>query len=314
MDIPETPLHTGALLPAQLMRNVANWDQDALTPGWLESLPAVVAELCAKWRIELDQVIPETYVTLALLGQSAELGPVVIKSSPLAGEFRAEATALRLAASENVARLYDVDFERSVMVIERIVPGTQLLNVAMTDEDATQLAAETVATLWRPVQDPEGLHLLRQWMRALFEWPPDSLRIDPMLIRHAQELGESLLAQSSRQCLLHGDFQHHNLLRRASGAWAIIDPKGLYGDPGYEIAAWMFNPPGVTSRADYRAIVERRVAICSDIWDIEQQELLAWAFVGMVLSLCWSSSSDAAPEAWVHASAIAAEQIRALLR
>jgi streptomycin 6-kinase len=310
----ELTLRTGASLPVQLVRNVGNWDHDALTPGWLESLPAVVAELCAKWRITVDVVLPDTYITLVILGNSTELGPVVIKSSPLAEEFRAEATALRLAASENVARVYDVDFERSVMVIERIVPGTQLLNVAMTDEDATRLAAETVATMWRPVADPEGLHPLRQWMRALFEWPLDSKRIDPGLIQHAQELGLSLLAQSSRNCLLHGDFQHHNLLRRGSGDWAIIDPKGVYGDPGYEIAAWIFNPPGVTDRADYRDIVVRRVAICSDVWGIDRQELLAWACVGMVLSICWSSGSDAAPEAWVLASATAAEQIRALLR
>src|SRR6188768_449706 len=111
----ELTLHTGTQLPALLVRNVSNWDQDALTPGWLESLPAMVAELCAKWCIELDHGIPDTYITLVLLGHSVELGPVVIKSSPLADEFRAEATALRLAASENVARLYDVDFERSVM-------------------------------------------------------------------------------------------------------------------------------------------------------------------------------------------------------
>jgi len=314
MKIEELTLHNGVPLPAQLVRNVGNWDHAALTPGWLESLPAVVAEFCAKWGITVDAVLPDTYITLVILGNSAELGPVVIKSSPLAGEFRAEATALRLAASENVARLYDVDLERSVMVMERIVPGTMLLNVAMTDEDATRLAAETVATMWRSVADPEGLHPLRQWMRALFEWPWESKRIDPDLIQRAQDVGLSLLAQSSRDCLLHGDFQHHNLLRRASGEWAIIDPKGAYGNPGYEIAAWIFNPPGVTSRADYRDIVERRVAICSDVWGIDRQELLAWAFVGMVLSICWSSSSDAAPEAWVHASAIAAEQIRALLR
>src|SRR6478609_5016181 len=103
----ELTLHSGAPLPALLVSNVGNWDQNALTPGWLESLPAVVAELCAKWRIEVDRVIPDTYITLVVLGHSAELGPVVIKSSPLADEFRAEATALQLAASENVARLYD---------------------------------------------------------------------------------------------------------------------------------------------------------------------------------------------------------------
>ncbi len=309
----ELTLHTGAALPSQLVTNVSHWDQDALTPGWLASLPAIVADLCAKWGIEVDTVVPDTYITLVILGNSAELGPVVIKSSPLAGEFRAEATALRLAASENVTRLYDVDFERSVMVIERIVPGMQLLNAAMTDENATRLAAETVATMWHLVQDPAGLHPLRQWMRALFEWSPANRLVAPELVEHAQALGSSLLAQSSRKCLLHGDFQHHNLLQRTSGHWAIIDPKGLYGDPGFDMAAWMYNPPGVTARDDYPELAARRTAICAEVWGIDQQELLAWAFVGAVLNACWSSS-DAAPEEWRVALERGAWQLQTLLR
>jgi streptomycin 6-kinase len=306
-------LHTGQPLPRQLVANVGNWDQHELTPGWLDSLPATVADLCAKWSIELDPAIPDTYITLVLLGHSDALGPVVIKSSPLADEFRAEATALKLAAGENVARLYDVDFRRSVMVIERIVPGMQLLHAAMTDEDATRLAAEIVATMWRPVPNPDGLHPLRQWMRALFDWSPRSDLIAPDLVRHAQELGSSLLAESSREYLLHGDFQHHNLLQRASGAWAIIDPKGVIGDPGFEIAAWMYNPPGVTARDDYLELVARRAAICAEVWGIDQDELLAWAFVGAVLSMCWSAT-DPAPEGMLNHFELGAKQLRTLVQ
>jgi streptomycin 6-kinase len=306
-------LPNGRQVPHLLVENVGRWKQDDLTPGWLEALPATVADICATWQIELDQVIPETYITLVLLGHSAILGPVVIKSSPLADEFRAEATALKLTASENVARLYDVDLERSVMVIERIVPGTQLREVAMSDDDATRLAAETVATMWREVPDPAGLHPLRQWMRALFDWSPRPDLVAQDLIEHAQDLGASLLAKSSRARLLHGDFQHHNLLQRASGDWVIIDPKGVFGDPGFEIAAWMYNPPGITNQDDYVDLVMRRVAICSEVWGIDQHELLAWAFVGAVISMCWSAS-EATPDNLLSYFGRGAQQLRTLLR
>jgi streptomycin 6-kinase len=283
-----------------------------LSPGWLTSLPATVADLSAKWRITLDSVIPETNMTLVLLGHSAVLGPVVIKSSPLAIEFRAEATALELAAGGNVARLYDIDLERSVMVIERIVPGTQLREVAMADEQATRLAAELVATMWRPVPNPTGLHPLRRWMRALFEWSSESDRVAHDLVRHAQELGSSLLARSSGECLLHGDFQHHNLLQRASGTWAIIDPKGLIGAPGFEIAAWMYNPPGVVEREDYLDLVKRRAVICAEVWGIDRQDLIAWAFVGAVLSVCWAAG-DLVPDGLLSYFERGAQQLRTLV-
>ncbi len=266
----EPRLHTGTPIPRRLVTNVRKWSPDDVTPGWLESLPDTVADQCGRWKIALEPVIPDTFITLVLLGHSADLGPVVIKSSPLADEFRAEATALRLAAGSNVAGQYDVDLTRSVMVIERIVPGTQLRDVGMSDAAATRLAAETVATMWRPAPDSSGLIPLRQWMRALLDWSPRPDWIATDLVEEAQALAIALLARSTRTCLLHGDFQHHNLLRRESGDWAIIDPKGLIGDPGFEIAAWMYNPSGVTERDDYLDLVRRRVGICADVWSIDR--------------------------------------------
>jgi streptomycin 6-kinase len=298
-------------VPDSLVTNVSNWVQRDITPGWLESLPSTVALLCARWDITLDPVVPDPYITLVLLGHSAELGPVVIKSSPLAGEFRAEATALDLASGHNVSKLHDVDFERSVMVVERIVPGTQLLDVDLSDEEATRLAAETMRGFWRPVPDSTGLHPLRQWMRALFDWTPRPDLIATDLVEQAQEVAASLLARSAGPFLLHGDFQHHNLLQRSSGEWVIIDPKGLAGDPGFEIAAWMYNPPDVSARDDYLALATRRIGICAEAWGIPEEDLAAWAFVGTVLNACWSTS-DAAPEGLLRHCIRIAEQLRTL--
>jgi streptomycin 6-kinase len=307
-------LHTGQPLPPQLVETVRGWNQQQVTPGWLDEIPLTIAELCEKWKIELDHLVPDTYVTLVVLGHSAVLGPVVIKSSALADEFRAEATALQLAAGENVVQLFDLDLDldRSVMVIERIVPGTQLREAPLSDDDATRLAAETVATFWRKVPDPHDLHPLRRWMRALFEWSPRPDLIAPDLIAQAQELGAALLARSNRSCLLHGDFQHHNLLQRADGAWIIIDPKGLYGDPGFEFAAWMYNPAGVTARADYPELARRRAAICAEIWGIDEQTLLEWALVGAVLSMCWWNFESGPDELSTHFS-LGARQLQRLV-
>jgi streptomycin 6-kinase len=305
-------LHTGHPLPQRLVETVSGWDQGQATPGWLDRVPATIADLCERWAITLDHVVPDTYVTLVALGHSDVLGPVVVKSSALADEFRSESTALRLAACPNVVRVHDLDLDRSAMVMERVVPGHQLRDVAMSDDDATRLAAETVASLWRDVPDPTDLHPLRRWMRALFEWSPRPDLVDTALVRQAQELATDLLARSTRSCLLHGDFQHQNLLQRSSGEWVVIDPKGLYGDPGFEFAAWMYNPAGVTARTDYLELATRRVAICSDVWGIDRRDLVAWAFVGAVLSMCWWNR-ESGPEDLATHFALGARQLRHLL-
>jgi streptomycin 6-kinase len=149
-------------------------------------------------------------------------------------------------------------------------------------------------------------------MRALFEWSPRPDLIAPDVIQQAQDLGATLLDRSTRSCLLHGDFQHHNLLQRSSGDWVIIDPKGLYGDPGFEFAAWMYNPEGVTARSDYLELATRRAAICSEVWGIDRQTLLEWAFVGAVLSMCWWNRESGPEELATH-FALGARQLRQLL-
>lgn len=310
---PMMRLHTGHPLPEQMVETVRQWNRSRVTPGWLDEIPSTISDVCSKWKIELDHIVPDTYVTLVALGRSAELGPVVIKSSALADEFLSESTALTLGASENVARVYDLDIERSVMVMERIVPGVQLRDVEISDEDSTRMAAETVVTFWREVSNPVHLHPLRGWMKALFEWTQRPELIDPDLILQAQHLALGLLERSTQTRLLHGDFQHHNLLMRSSGDLAIIDPKGLYGDPGFEFAAWMYNPEGVTARADYLELTVRRATIWSDICGIDAQELIDWAFVGAVLSMCWWNR-ESGPEELANHFADGALQLRKLLQ
>lgn len=185
-------VHTGQPLPQQMVKTVRGWDQRQATPGWLDAVPATVADLCAKWRIERDHVVPDTHVTLVALGHSDELGPVFVKSPALADEFLSEATALNLGAGENVVRVYDLHPERSAMVMERIVPGIQRRDVAMSDDDATRLAAETVAAFWLPAPDPSHLHPLRRWMRGLFDSSPRPDLIEADLIQQAQDLAAAL--------------------------------------------------------------------------------------------------------------------------
>jgi streptomycin 6-kinase len=146
----------------------------------------------------------------------------------------------------------------------------------------------------------------------LLNWSLDSPLITPELVAHAQQIAFELLAQTKVQRLLHGDFQHHNLLQRASGDWAIIDPKGVYGNPAFDIAAWMYNPPGVTARDDFLALSIRRIDICSETWAIDRQELAAWAFVGSVLSLCWSLG-DPVPADWLIHFELGVHQLRTLV-
>jgi streptomycin 6-kinase len=306
-------LHNGMQIPPALIKTVTEWPrQDEITDNWIERLPETVAHFSEKWDITFDPGIPHSNLTLVLLGNSSKLGPVVFKSSPAAYEFRSEAAALKLAGGERVSRLYDLDTDRNAMIVERIVPGRSLEDAHLPDEEATLIAAHLALEMWDKLGDRSDLHPLRTWMRDLYRWQSRPDRIPDDLITHAQVLGNKLLDSSTQTYLLHGDLHHTNILQRESGDWAIIDPKGLVGDPGFEVAAWMYNPAGIQEQPNYASLAARRFDICSEIWCIDRQHLVRWAFVGAVLSAVWSAV-DQSPDEWWKSPLKVAETLREML-
>jgi len=277
-------LHTGLIVPERVITNFNEFADQDFIPNWLSSLPTVIEALCAKWQIELEPTIADTWITVVLFGTSPALGPVVIKSSPNTIDLVAQARAFEISAGDSIPRLYDLDFEHGTMVMERIVPGTELRQVEMDDDVATRIGAETLRTFWRPVSEVEGLIPQRRVMQPLFDWTPQPELIDTSLVAQAQQLAASLLERSTQTCLVHGDFHHWNVLQRTSGEWVIIDPIGIVGDPASDIARWMHNPPEIAAREDFLDVAGRRISIWTDVTGIDADELASWALVGNVLN------------------------------
>src|ERR1700712_5505310 len=168
----EIKFRTGLAVPERVITTVNQVAHQDFSPNWLLSLPTVIETLCAKWQIELESIIGDTWITVVLFGTSPDLGSVGIKSRRNAVDFVAQARAFEIGAGHNVPRLYDLDLKHCTMVMERIVPGTELRHVEMDDDVATRIGAEALRSFWRPVSDVEGLLPQRRVLQPLFDWIP----------------------------------------------------------------------------------------------------------------------------------------------
>jgi streptomycin 6-kinase len=153
-----------------------------------------------------------------------------------------EPEALALWDGDGAVRL--LRREGRVLLVERAVPGTDISDV---DEDtAMAIAVDLGRRLWRPAVSP-------------FRWVGDEVprwlgNAPSALTPLAQELWASFAP--GRDWVVHGDFHHHNVLRRGRGH-AAIDPKPYLADREYDVYAWLHNPiPYRMTRDD----VERRIA------------------------------------------------------
>ncbi|MGH6761445.1 MAG: aminoglycoside phosphotransferase family protein [Phyllobacterium sp.] len=118
----------------------------------------------------------------------------------------------------------------------------------------------------------------------------------PSLYVEAARIAENLLANEQDIKPLHGDLHHGNIMLSARG-WLAIDPKGLLGDPAYEVANMFYNP---LDRNDLRTSENRisdLASMFSQTLGREAVTILEFAFVHACLAASWHAEDGDGQEA-----------------
>jgi streptomycin 6-kinase len=296
VKLPASSCRPEIVVPEILKLRMINGHGEDAATAWLEGLPLLLDTWCDQWDIT---ILPETApisFNLVLFGESVMAGEVVLKLNLPSSEVHSEIEALAQAHGEGMVRLIDADPSAALMMLERIRPGTPLLDIPMPDLESTMIGARIMKRFWRTPERHDHLHRLRPWFRALFIFPTrysgDTSPIPLHLIERAIAVADDLLRAPEDEVLLHGDIHHQNILRGGHQSWTTIDPKGLIGERGYDVATWMLNPWGIGERLDLEEIMSARLDLFSRELSIDRKRLTEWAFMHSVLSICWMLEDD----------------------
>lgn len=259
---------------------------------WLLMLPALLSECCARWSLELAQPFENLSYNLAVPGKMSDGREVVLKIGVPCPELITEAEALRLFDGVGAVCLLDHDAPRGILLLERIAPGTPLFKL-QAGQEATHTAAGLMRRLWHSPLAEHSFPSLTVWFRAFerlrdkFDGGSGPLPSD--IISKAENTFAELSATSDRSVILHGDLHHANILFSAQSGWVAIDPKGVAGDPGYEVGPFMLNQlPVNSSDSAIMEMLNERLLIFSDDLQMRQERLARWSFCYAVLSALWS--------------------------
>lgn len=255
------------------------------------------AECRRAWRLEPDGAMPCSYAYVEPVRRADGTRAVLKLTPPGDVEAAREAAALAAFGGEAAAAVLEHDAERGALLLERIEPGTQLVELAARDDDAATLAAAGVMLRLRRAPVP-GFPDAAEWGRALGE--PSELPA-PLLARARDEQAE-LCASAAAPALLHGDLHHFNVLRAGNG-WKAIDPKGVIGEPAYETGALLRNPLGASLT---RPLLERRIALLSEALELDRTRIHAWARVQAVLAAAWAAQDGHDPAFFLHCAELLA--------
>ncbi|MCB0062295.1 MAG: phosphotransferase [Caldilineaceae bacterium] len=263
--------------------------------AWVTALPALVDAYAQRWSLvkfgppfdlSYNYVIPVT---------RADGSEAVLKVSSPHGEHFGEVDALTLYNGQGVNQLLEVDRDAGVLLLERLRPGTMLIEVE-DDEAATIIAAELLQKLWRPAPAAHTFVTVAKWFAGFArhrERFGGTGPLDATIFTSAESIVRDLLAENRPPMLLHGDFHHFNILRAEREPWLIIDPKGVVGDPCYELGAFLYNPGElIADHPEKQRLLRRRIDLLSEHLGFDWERVRAWGVAQSALSAVWSCEGE----------------------
>jgi len=220
------------------------------------------------------------YVLSGLQGQT----PIVLKLGLDVAGLKMEAAALK--AFQGFGAVGLLAEEDGLLLLDRALSGTCLRSYFPLQEKESLVIACGVMQRLHGAPPPAlgAFPHLKDWLCILDK----DLDIPAHYLQKARTLKEALLATGGASVLLHGDLHHDNILQQGAG-WAVIDPKGVLGEPVYEAAAFIQNPlPDLLDLENVGDIIQHRITIFAERFSVSAPRLLQWCFVRAVLAWAWT--------------------------
>lgn len=274
---------------------------------WLASLPAKLQELSSKWLLMVHRPFEGMSYNYVAPVTRSDGSQAVLKVGVPNPELQTEIDALRLFAGRGTVMLLDVDADAGALLLEYLEPGRPIIDLG-DDERATTVACQVILDLHQVSHPDAGFPTVADWARGLerlrYKFSGGNGPFPPDLVERAESDLHQLLNSMHKPTLLHGDLHHWNILSAQREPWLAIDPKGLIGEPEYEIGAWLRNPfPALLECSDARSVIKRRLDQFAMELAFDRERILAWGIYQAVLAAWWSY--DVGDQDWQNWVAIA---------
>jgi streptomycin 6-kinase len=259
--------------------------------AWFEDLPHVIEELENKWNIRVGDPFPGieyNYVAEAVGSDGSQL---VLKIAPPfeSVEIFGEAKFLESLNGEGAIHLIDVDRERQAILLERAMPGKALHEeFAASPRDCIEPAIEVLRRiLHKPPADMSDIPTLDGWF-ADFERFRET-DFPNHLGERALDIYKKLSQKPGGEFYIHGDFHPGNIVTATRESFLAIDPKGIVGHVGYDIAVFLINMERWQRHNPHiENLLADSINAFSGAFALTEAEIREWVFVHMVIGAWWN--------------------------
>lgn len=250
---------------------------------WLSNLSELTSEIAKKYKLSQLKPLKNLTYNYVLSGFQASQS-VILKLGLDIDGLKREACALKAFSGFGVVTVWAED--DGILLLERAAPGGSLKTYfPEQDHEAVLITCDCLNRLHQAlIPNDHSFPRIEDWLLALDK----DVHIPSQYLQKARKLRDELMATSATPVLLHGDLHHDNIIKNGND-WVVIDPKGVIGEPAFEVAAFIRNPiPQLLTHADVTSLIERRIAQFSERLKLPAHRIRDWCFVQAVLAWVWA--------------------------
>ncbi len=216
---------------------------------WLDDLPEVVASLCDRWGLDLENTFrggTASFVAAATdrAGRACVLKVAMPLDMDETATFARSVLVHQLAEGRGCARLLDHDDTAPAMLLERL--GPNLAELGMPLPQLLETIAMTLRSFWRPVAEDCGLPTgadKAAWLAGYITttWQqlgrPCGREVIDRALAYCDERAAAF--DSAQAVLVHGDAHGWNTLDAGAGGFKFVDPEGVRSEPAHDLGVPM---------------------------------------------------------------------------
>lgn len=263
--------------------------------NWIDGLEQLVETYLEKWRLTSLGPVSNLSYNYVLKVMDEDGNPRILKLGLAGSDFSNEVRAIEAYGGQGCAKVLNADTDNGVMLLEQLSPGTMLSQV----EDEEQVIEEYIK-VWKALRRPRPkdgeFPSVQHWMTGLSRYQNSKAQSESLILEDLVLKAQTYFRESSEENeeLLHGDLHHENILYSDEHGWFAIDPKGVVGNPYFDLVSFLTNQ----LKDNPQKRLELRINRLCEGLKLERLRLLKAALALSILYAFWAVE-DGDPD-WIR--------------
>jgi streptomycin 6-kinase len=263
--------------------------RDDRVESYYESVKEGIAEYITRWKLSKMRLLDDGRESFVCSCHSEIYGDAILKNRKTAKVIEDEYNTLAEYRGRRFCKAFDADIKNGFLLEEQIQPGLELRKEKSLDKRLFVFCllhnglhimpskADKYPTYLDWVSKITGYMEKREDYKDLY-----------LHMKRANDLCGELFAAYPSRMLLHGDLHHDNILLNERKEYTIIDPKGVLGDPIFDIPRFILNEMEENLNQQLFDKINYMIKVIGTRLNIPVPVLKQCFYIEMAMAECWN--------------------------